>query len=67
MLKFLPKVRNNSEIDSSCQSNPLGKLNDSLTSFICFISDSTRDDSENIDCYVPIESATTVLKGKISN
>ena len=34
MLKFLPKVRNNSEIDSSCQSNPLGELNDSLTSFI---------------------------------
>ena len=35
--------------------------------FICFISDYTRDDSENIDCFVPIESATTVLKGKISN
>ena len=38
-----------------------------LTFFVCFISDSTRDDSENIDCFVPIESATTVLKGKISN
>ena len=38
MLKFLPKVRNNSEIDSSCQSNPLGELNDSLTSFICSVS-----------------------------
>ena len=38
-----------------------------LTFFICFISDYTRDDSENIDCFVPIESATTVLKGKISN
>ena len=54
------------EIDSN-QHNPSDELNDPLTSFICFISDSTRDDSENIDCYVPIESATTILKGKISN
>ena len=46
---FLPKGESNSRIDSSYQSSQPGELNDSLTSFICFVFDGTRVYSGNTD------------------
>ena len=53
MLEFLSPQRGKYsiilEFDSCHQSNQPGELNDTLTSFICFISDGTRADSGNTD------------------
>ena len=54
------------EFDSGHQSNQQGELNAPLTSFTCSVSEGTRTDCGNTD-HLPFESATTLLKGKISN